>query len=332
MLGRAAQRHRVNRVINFAQAHLGETLDLERLADVACLSKFHFTRVFSTHFGETPVEFLWRCRLETAARALAFLPGKPITDIALDYGFSGPDAFSRAFRQRFRAAPRAFRAANPWSITSLPADQRREAGIGRPIVKGDADVLSRVPVRIEERPEYRVAYVRHIGPYSDANGGITAAFSTLFQWARRHDLWRDDSGLIGLCPSNARLTPPAYCLYDACLPVSPDVLEDEIVSIQVIPGGIYAVLPVVSPAAKLCSIWEWFTASWLPLSGATYELASCYEFVPSSNGRPGRPETGVELCLRIRPCGGNWPVWSGVHQDRNSGQDIALLRPYGRIA
>lgn len=326
MKGAAAQRHRVNRVINFAQGHLGETLDLDRLADVACLSKYHFTRVFSAHFGETPFEFLWRCRLEMAARALAFLPGKTITEVALDYGFSGPESFSRSFKQRFRFPPRTFRAANTWSISRLPADQRLKAGLGQVIDAAETLFLEGTPIRIEERPDYRVAYIRHIGPYSDVTGGISEAFSTLHQWARSENLWREDSWVIGLCPSNARLTPPQFCLYDACLPVPPDVPEDDLVSIQIIPGGTYAVLPVTSPAAKLCSIWEWFTASWLPTCGATYELASSYEAFPPCEGRPGRPETGAELCLRINPRNG-FAVDSAV-QDRNQGQDRAALMSY----
>ena len=104
----AAQRHRVNRVINFAQSHIADPLALNTLANVACLSKFHFTRVFSAHVNETPIEFLWRTRLERAARHLAYSRDRSITDVAMGCGFSSSQTFSRAFRQRYHASPGPF--------------------------------------------------------------------------------------------------------------------------------------------------------------------------------------------------------------------------------
>ena len=70
---KAAQRHRINRVINFMQAHLYDDLELHGLADVACLSKHHFIRVFDARLGQTPLRYLSRIRLERTARQLIFL-------------------------------------------------------------------------------------------------------------------------------------------------------------------------------------------------------------------------------------------------------------------
>ena len=108
----ALQRHRINRAMNFMQTHLGTHLDLELLADVACLSKYHFTRVFRAQCGETPFEYLWRIRFERAARSLVYLYQKPITDIAMEYGFSSSQTFATAFRRRYHSAPIEFRTAN----------------------------------------------------------------------------------------------------------------------------------------------------------------------------------------------------------------------------
>ena len=51
MMRKAAQRHRINRVINFVHANLHDDIDLYRLADVACLSKYHFARVFDAQLA-----------------------------------------------------------------------------------------------------------------------------------------------------------------------------------------------------------------------------------------------------------------------------------------
>ncbi len=296
----AAQRHRVNRVIVFAQAHIADRLDLDRLADVACLSKYHFTRVFLAHLGQTPFEFMSRIRLERAARTLVSIRNEPITDVAMDCGFSSSQSFSRAFRLRFHTSPRSFRSGNQWSIESFRGDRILGASEGAFAgVQFETGWMCSA-VRIETRPEYRVAYIRHIGPYFNVTRSITATFSALGRWAHVNGLWRETTATIGLCPDNARLTPARHCIYDACIPVPSGIREDNVVSIQTIPAGTYAVLKVKCSPAQIYRAWEWLATTWLPASGMTYDLQWPYEHFPVANGTMGRPETGVELCLRLK--------------------------------
>ncbi|MFP4002592.1 MAG: hypothetical protein ACLFV8_02360, partial [Alphaproteobacteria bacterium] len=48
----------------------GADCTLDELAEIACLSKYHFLRVFSEAFGETPLALARRLRLDAACRAL----------------------------------------------------------------------------------------------------------------------------------------------------------------------------------------------------------------------------------------------------------------------
>ena len=155
-------------------------------------------------------------------------------------------------------------------------------------------------VRVETRPAYRVAYLRHIGPYSGKHCHVTATHRALEAWARSRDLWRDDAAIIGLCPDHSAFTPPGLCLYDACFPVPEGLREDEAVSIQTIPAGLYAVLRVTCPSARMDNVWEWLTSVWLPASGRTREVLPCYEYYPPAPGKSVGPENGVELCMRLK--------------------------------
>ena len=194
----AAQRHRLNRAANFAQSHLADALDLHQLAEVACLSKYHFARTFSAHYKETPIQFVWRNRVEHAARALVLRREKAITEIAMDLGFSSSQTFSRAVSQRFRMAPRILRSRGLAHIPNIsPA---HSAKLSR--LKLLNDRWERFSVRIERRPQVRVAYIRHIGPYWNVDGGITKCFEALERWARPRGLWIAGSELIGNCPNN----------------------------------------------------------------------------------------------------------------------------------
>ncbi len=87
---------------------LGQALTLDDIARSACLSPFHFHRVFKAVFHETPHEYLRRRRLERAARLLRETQA-PVTEICLDSGFESPGSFSTLFRARFGASPREFR-------------------------------------------------------------------------------------------------------------------------------------------------------------------------------------------------------------------------------
>ncbi len=62
---------RINRVTAYIYEHLDEPLDLERLADVAAMSPWHWHRVYSAMRGETVAATVRRLRLMRAANELA---------------------------------------------------------------------------------------------------------------------------------------------------------------------------------------------------------------------------------------------------------------------
>lgn len=286
----SAQRHKVNRVVNYATEHLAEPIDLNRLADVACMSKFHFSRVFSDYYRETPFEFLTRTRLELAARSLKYLNRKPITEIALDCGYSSAQNFSRAFRHRFQVSPRNYR-------THQQPDNEYVSYLPQWVVP--PQLPDSLDIKIEHRPDYRVAYIRHLGAYGDADGSMTQAFIKLESWARKLDVWDDAPAIIGLCPDNPAVTPRYRCRYDVCIPVESGMVEDDLVSIQVIPGGHYATLRGRCLDGEILGWWKYLTTRWLPENNATHGMHHSYEYYPLNPEPDSAPGYDVEVCLRL---------------------------------
>ena len=90
---------RIDRVIDYLRDHLDKPLKLEDLAKVACLSQYHFHRVFGAMTGETLNDFTNRLRLEKAARLLK-RTRQSATEIALECGFSSSATFSRRSEER----------------------------------------------------------------------------------------------------------------------------------------------------------------------------------------------------------------------------------------
>ena len=99
---------RLARVIEFMSCHFAEPLTLERLAAEACISKFHFVRLFRERVGQSPHRYLAELRLDAAQRML-ISSELSIAEIALECGYSTATHFSTSFARRFGTSPTSFR-------------------------------------------------------------------------------------------------------------------------------------------------------------------------------------------------------------------------------
>ena len=99
---------RLSRVVAFMHDHLEEEIDLNRLADVACLSPYHWHRIYHAMNGETIASTVRRLRLHRAAGFLANTT-TPIETIAERSGYGGVAAFTRAFAADYGMPPAQYR-------------------------------------------------------------------------------------------------------------------------------------------------------------------------------------------------------------------------------
>jgi AraC family transcriptional regulator len=104
----AMPRHLLRRVLERMKSDFHADLDLPTLAAETGYSRAHFLRVFREATGTTPHRYLLDLRLEEAQRRLKELRA-PLTDIALDCGFSSHSHLSKAFRHRLGVTPSQYR-------------------------------------------------------------------------------------------------------------------------------------------------------------------------------------------------------------------------------
>ena len=119
---------RMRRVLEHIDRNLDSDLDLESLSAVAAFSKFHFHRQFTATFGLSVHRYVQLARMKRASYRLAYADAQSVTDIAMDAGYDAPDAFARAFRQRFGQSPSSFRNSpdwEPWLVAFGPLDNAR---------------------------------------------------------------------------------------------------------------------------------------------------------------------------------------------------------------
>jgi AraC family transcriptional regulator len=97
-------RRTVDRVTEFVDADLAAMITLDKMADVAALSPFHFARAFKATTGLAPHRFVTARRLETAKTAL-LTSDTSVVRVAHSVGFSNVSHFRRVFRREFGVAP-----------------------------------------------------------------------------------------------------------------------------------------------------------------------------------------------------------------------------------
>ncbi|MDF1604804.1 AraC family transcriptional regulator [Nocardioides sp. YIM 152315] len=111
----------LRRVRDHVDRHYTEPLDLETLAGIAGLSKFHFQRLFKATYGRTPATYLTERRVERAQDLLR-ATNLTVTEVCHAVGFSSLGSFSSRFRELVGETPSDF--------------QRRYAAGGAPRIPG----------------------------------------------------------------------------------------------------------------------------------------------------------------------------------------------------
>jgi AraC family transcriptional regulator len=280
---------RMHRVLEHIDRHLGRQVPLPELAGVAHFSPFHFHRLFSAWMGETLGDYVRRRRVETAASRLLSQPALTVLEAALSVGFGSAEAFTRAFRQRFGAAPSVWRAA-PRRDSNFGQMDRNSGQAVAPA--GGHDGASRttednMEVTLIDRQPVTLAYLRKTGPYGPEINEF---------WQRTMVPWMMTNGLMGLPRYGISLddpdaTAPEHCRYDAAVEVPEDRPLSGNALRTVLPGGRYAVHRFRGTGPEVAAAWRALTRDWLPGRGLQLDARPFFEYYPPDAQYD--PATGV---------------------------------------
>lgn len=96
----------LQKALAYIEAHLADDLQTEDAARQACVSPYHFQRLFGAVCGVTVGEYIRLRRLTLAGEELS-RGGSKVIDVALKYGYDSPDSFARAFSRFHGISPSA---------------------------------------------------------------------------------------------------------------------------------------------------------------------------------------------------------------------------------
>ncbi len=264
---------KINQVFLYIEQHLDQAMKLEELAAVACLSPFHFHRIFTAYTGETLNSYVRRTKVEQAANRLLF-SDDDVTEIALAAGYETPAAFGKAFKQRFDLSPREFRKLNH---TELLAQQRQFIHL---------EGVTMTP-EIRNIQRKKVFYVRKTGPYGKA---AEAAWGVLMPFAYGNRLMGKETEMIGIPRDNPGITEEDKLRYDACITFSGDARPTGEVAIQKIAGGKYAVFLHEGPHDTINESYQKAFAGWVLAGDVKLRDEPPFEVYLNRDPRRTKPE------------------------------------------
>ena len=94
-------------VLSYIDTHFGETISLDKAAELSGFSKYYFSRLFKQITNTTFCDYLVHKRISAAQTLLA--TDMPITDIAFQAGFNNLTSFNRSFRKCTGCSPSEYR-------------------------------------------------------------------------------------------------------------------------------------------------------------------------------------------------------------------------------
>ncbi len=275
--------------IDYIEGNLEQHLCIEDIAEVACMSKFHFQRMFSMLTGYTVGEYIRNRRITVAAQELVRSKSKVI-DVALKYGYESPESFTKAFRKIHGISPSSAKK----DTQALKAYPRLSFQIQ---LKGDVEM----DYKVIEKKAFKVVgkSIRTSTSRGENNRKIASFWDESNQNGFTAELAKKSGslGLIGVCMDFDKLQENLTYMIGAEKNIDnvPNDWEE-----REIPAATWAVFPVhgAMPDA-MPRVWDRIFSEWFPATG--YEHSGGPEMeVYLSDGDPSSEDYYSEIWIPIK--------------------------------
>lgn len=242
----------VQKAVWFIETHFTRPISLAEVADASGVTRFHLARAFNLQTGSSVLGYARKRRLSEAAKAIRSGAGD-ILSLAIDYGYSSHEAFSRAFRVEFGIAPSTLRQSGVLETLKLtePFDMTMN--------KAPAAASLREP-RFVDAKTIRVAGL--VRPLRDPS--------------RIPQQWQDFTPWIGNIPGGKTDATYGVCamasgeddlVYLTGVEIDGDPDLPAPLEAMTLAEGRYAVFEHVGHVSTIGATWHAILENWLPESG-----------------------------------------------------------------
>lgn len=286
---------RIHKTLDCIEQRLTATILIDDLSDLACYSKFHFLRLFSSITGQTVGDYIRKRRLSQAAIDLV-TSDATIIEIALRYQFESQAAFTRSFQKQFEVTPGKYR---KLAHKFVPFERYQ---LSREIIKtllNDTHIME---------PEIRIIAEKKL---------VGMNILTTLQENKTTELWKTfmprrkeinhtlDTGhyAIQRYPTHITFeTMTSSVLFEKWAAIEVETFQDipEGMETLLLPSGTYAVFVHHGPVSTFPKTLQYIFKEWLPNSKYVLANHPHFEVMGENYFGPTHPNSEEEVWIPLK--------------------------------
>ena len=290
---------RINAVFEFIDANLDNELSLEKVAQMAYYSPFHFHRIFKMITNETLNQYIIRRKIEKAAALLIHKKELTITEIVHQLGFTSNAVFTRTFKNYYHQNPSDFRKTHPHKFSKISQVDSKNSQQKESYETYICNLINlknfttmHAKIEIKEWVTQSYAYVTHIGVE-----GVEKAFQKIIQWCAPKQILEDHSSkIIRVFHDSFKITAPDKVRMSIGVTLTEKIKTHGDISIAELPKGKYIVGSYELSIEDLEKAW---TGLFIWMNENGYKKADYNPFEVYNNDFNKHPEKKAIIDLYI---------------------------------
>lgn len=282
----------MNNAMVYIEEHLTEDMDYSKISKIALCSEYHFKRMFSFLSGISLSEYIRRRRLTLAALDLKD-KNLRIIDVAVKYGYTSADSFSRAFHSIHGILPSEARNEN----TQLKAYPRMTFQLS---IKGGCGMNYRI---VEKEPFRLVGFKKRVPIIFE---GVNPEIAKMTEYLTPEIIKQlkaisnvEPMGIISASTnfSEERMEEKGELdHYIGVATLSKEISDFDVLEID---AGIWAVFESIGSFPEtLQNVWGRIYSEWFPSSG--YEAAPGPEILWNEGSDTDNPQYRSEIWIPVK--------------------------------
>ena len=296
---------RINRVVDYIDAHLEDEHSLEKLSEVAHFSPYHFHRIFRALTGETINNYVKRIRLQRAGSMLISDFYRPVSEVAALCGFNSTAVFCRAFRDHFGKSTGEFRESHKKQDSKNGQLQSNKDQFNTDATMYFSDEFMNLNrnlnmetnIAVKDMPAMDLIYCRHVGPFNQ----IGEAYEKLMKWAGPRGLLRfPETKTLTVYHDDPKVVDPEKVRQSACITVDAEAKPEGEFGKMHLPGSKCAVGSFKVKPQQFGEAWD-AVCRWLADSGYQPSDGLPFEYYPEEHEPGPEPIFTVDICVPVKP-------------------------------
>lgn len=272
---------RILRVLSHIHENLDGDLSLETLSKVACMSPFHWHRVFFGITGETLANCIRRVRMDRAT-FLLLQTRQSVAEIAVQCGYGNVQSFARSFQADYGLTPSKFRkseiaycASDPPKLTAPKA----------------------FDIEIRQQPEIRMVAESHKGDYQFLGRTISQLQARLA--LREVDLTAENAISAAVLHDDPFLVAEPDLRSDIGFIISENTeLPEDFNEVRIAPSRC-AVLHFTGPYVGLFEAYQYLYGQWVPNNGVELSDSPIYAMILEDPRAVSPADVRTDICLPL---------------------------------